>query len=215
MQEEAATLEETFNLDALNATPVSLFKEQYEYTDYYGNTVYYTPSLGERIETGVEAAGEALVEGAISWGFDPVIVNNWLNDTGASWEQLKKEQQIAEAQLAMANVQEASDYAKGILDNMMADLVAMNEAHQAAIQEAAQAKVDELKLEIEAQAQHDIEELENFVDIAVSELAAATAEGIDMLDDAIEDAYESVSEASEALDEAMAEPQSRFPFGPI
>ena len=175
MQEESASLEERFNLDAIEATPVSLWKSEYP--------------------------GENIGAAFVSWGFDPVIVNSWLSDTSASWEQLQHEQQIAEAQLAMGQVQEAASYAEGILDNMMADLVAANEGHMAAIEEAANAKVEELKLEIEEKAHADIAELEAFVEVALAELKAATAAGIEMLGESIEETLESIDEAAEELDE--------------
>ena len=97
----------------------------------------------------------------------------------------------------MGQVQEAASYAEGILDNMMADLVAANEGHMAAIEEAANAKVEELKLEIEEKAQADIEELEAFVEVALAELKAATAAGIEMLGESIEETLESIDEAAE------------------
>ena len=134
MEEEADTLEERFNMNALLRTPVNL-KYHSTYDDRPFNPWEYPdcpfpsdlpydmyedfwranckePTVVERVE-----------EQFITWGFDPVIVNSWLSDTTASWETLKQEQEIAEAQLAMSNVQEAADYAKGILDNAMADWV--------------------------------------------------------------------------------------------
>ena len=98
-------------------------------------------------------------------------------------------------------MQEAASYAEGILDNMMADLVAANEGHMAAIEEAANAKVEELKLEIEEKAHADIAELEAFVEVALAELKATTAAGIEMLGESIEETLESIDEAAEELDE--------------
>ncbi len=93
---------------------------------------------------------------------------------------------------------------------MMTDLVAMNEAHQAAIQEAADAKVAELKAQIEEQAHADIAQLEECVANSVAQLEAITSGIVEEVGTAIEDAYDGVGALSDMVDELAAEEEAEL-----
>ena len=147
MEKDADTLEERFNLMALRPSPATLKNSAHSLKrSSSGDDSDSSDSSdssddedeGKRIESAIETASENLGKAVISWGFDPVIVNSWLSDTASDWENLNNQQKIEEAQLAKSKVQEAADYAKSILDNMMADFVATSEEHQEAIQDATQ-----------------------------------------------------------------------------
>ena len=92
----------------------------------------------------------------MSWGFDPELVNEWLSDTATSWEELSREQQIAEARKAMGDIQVATDYLQSIADNMMEGIremnqahrdaiIEMNDAHRAAFQEAMDGRIADIR----------------------------------------------------------------------
>jgi|Transcript_27371 hypothetical protein len=68
-----------------------------------------------------EFAGK-VQDALITYGYDPEVVNTWFQTAGQNWEDLKREQQVAETKLAQQQIHEASDYVKAIVDNAMADL---------------------------------------------------------------------------------------------
>ena len=74
-----------------------------------------------------------------------------------------------------------------------------------AIQVAAEAKVNEIKAQIEEQAQADIEQLESCVEESLAKLESGSAALIEAIGDGLDDAMEAVEDASEAVDELAGE----------
>lgn len=93
---------------------------------------------------------------AIEYGYDPEVVQAWLEDNEASWEELQQRQDLENAQKAQRDIAEAADYVKGILDNMMADLQAARDAEVARYEADTQHFIDELKAHVDAEAEKEM-----------------------------------------------------------
>ena len=59
---------------------------------------------------------------AIEYGYDREVAKEWFTNSGAAWEELTKKHDKEEMELGQQHVREASDYVKGIFDNMVIDL---------------------------------------------------------------------------------------------
>ena len=58
----------------------------------------------------------------VEYGYDEEVAKAWFETTGASWEELSMKQDKESMELGQKQVKEASDYVKGIFDNMIVDL---------------------------------------------------------------------------------------------
>jgi hypothetical protein len=54
--------------------------------------------------------GDKIKDKIISYGFDQEVVSAWLENKGASWDELAREQAEAKAEIAKANIAEANAY---------------------------------------------------------------------------------------------------------
>lgn len=72
---------------------------------------------------------------------------------------------------AQADVAEAADYIKAILDNAAADFKAMGEAQQDAldVEAALNEKINELKVIVDTEAQANIDKLAKWMDLTISQ----------------------------------------------
>ena len=111
----------------------------------------------------MEEFATKLNDALVSYGYDPEVVNTWFETAGQNWEDLAREQDKANAALAQQQVREASDYAKGILDNAVADLRAQHEVNQQQMESELDAKVAEFKAQVDSAAQRDMDALEQFI----------------------------------------------------
>ena len=101
----------------------------------------------------------------MSYGFDPKVVNTWLEDTSQSFEDLQKEQDMETAQKAQADIREAADYLKGIADKWIADMPRQHDEKMAEMGEKLQGVVDNMKAKLDAQAASDIAAIDAWVQV--------------------------------------------------
>jgi len=122
------------------------------------------PDFGEEILDKLEQA-------AITYGYDPEVVQAWLSDKTASWTDIQRAQDADRVAQAQADVAEAADYIKAILDNAVDDFKAMGEAKQDAldVEAALDEKVNELKVIVDTEAQANIDKLANWLDHTISQ----------------------------------------------
>lgn len=132
IESQATTFQERFNLDGLRMTPVNLKRGDYYYDDYYYDDYYYEED--SKFEQAMEAVGEKIGEAAISYGFDPELVESWFEEKGTAWEDLAEAQNQAKADMAKADIAEAAEYMKGIVDNAVADIRSRVEENQEAFE---------------------------------------------------------------------------------
>lgn len=76
--------------------------------------------------------------------------------------------------MAKADVAEAADYVKDILDNWVTDLYSKQVDDQAAFEEAVDGKVANLKSQVDEQAQQNIDNISNWFDDVYSNIKDAT-----------------------------------------
>ena len=79
--------------------------------------------------TPIEQFAQQVKDALNSYGYDQATVDAWFSSNEAAWESMHREQEIARGELAQKQMQEASDYVKGILDRAVADLRAKDEAN--------------------------------------------------------------------------------------
>ena len=111
---------------------------------YYEEPVY-EPSPAEQ-------AAQQIRDAFASWGWDSDVAGSWLEETGASWEELMRRQDQEQTEQFQSDLQEASDYLKPILDNMVADLREKQAEQQAQFEQQAEEAVSELKTKAAEQA---------------------------------------------------------------
>merc|ERR1712051_575845 len=89
----------------------------------------------EKAQSEIEAAWDDFTAGvrdaAITYGYNPEVVANWINETGSSWEELDQRQQQEVAEKAQADIKVAADYMHGILDNARVDIQKKMDDNQA------------------------------------------------------------------------------------
>lgn len=65
---------------------------------------------------------EKIESAFVSYGYDPDVVQTWLQDQSASWQDIQQAQDEEAAAMAKADIAEAADYVNNILNNMVTDL---------------------------------------------------------------------------------------------
>jgi hypothetical protein len=108
----------------------SNYDDSYYGYNNYDDSYYYEEEQTE-IERVVEKAVEKVTDAVISYGFDVEVVQSWFENKGASWEELTRAHDEEKAAAFKADVAEANEYLKVILDNMVADIYARQEVASA------------------------------------------------------------------------------------
>ena len=135
------------------------------YWDEDGNYVanddmyYDNQAMGEQIK-------EALENSIVSYGYDPEVVQAWLQDKETTWQELEQASAEIQAAQAKADVAEAADYVKDILDNMIIDL----RARQVAETEMLDDWLNQMQADIDSQAQENIDKLSQWIDQAYNDV---------------------------------------------
>lgn len=170
---ETAALEksEEMNLDALRINPVSLGKwvtANSCWYDYYGYEQCETYEYYEEtpVADAFNAAGEKIADAAITYGYEPEVVNQWLKTQGQDMEAIQKEYQQAEFELIQGAVKDASDYMKVILDNAVTDIKARVEERQSQVFDDVDATVADWKAKIDEATDAQIADMEEWIEAA-------------------------------------------------
>ena len=170
---ETSALEksEEMNFDALRINPVSLGKwVEYEacYTDYYGYEQCEPDYQYEEtpVADAFNAAGEKIAEAAISYGFEPEVVNQWFKTQGQDMEAIQKEYQQAEFELIQGAVKDASDYMKVVLDNAVADVKVRVEERQSQVFDDVDSTVADWKVKVDEATDAQIADMEAWIESA-------------------------------------------------
>ena len=128
----------------------------------------------------MEKEMEKARDNLMSYGFDPKVVNTWLEDTSQSFEDLQKDQDMETAQKAQADIREAADYLKGIADNWIADMPRQHDEWMAEHGEKLQGVIDNMKSNLDKQAAEDIENIDRWVNDTYNEIVAMTEAPVDV-----------------------------------
>ena len=119
-----------------------------------------TPDPADLEPTPLEVFSQKARAALESYGFDQGQVEAWLTDVDQTWKDLDREQQIARGELAQQQALEASDYVKGILDRAIPDLRAKDEAANEQLKQDIDAKVVEIKAELDRAVQEGWDNIE-------------------------------------------------------
>lgn len=92
----------------------------------------------------------------------------------AEWEEMGARQDAEAMEMAEENVQEGADYIKGIFDNMVEDMRAQHEAEQAQFEAELDAFAAQLRDEVDANSQADVDAIGNFINDAYEHITEAT-----------------------------------------
>ena len=125
---------------------------------------------------GFEVVMDKIESAAVSYGYDSEVVQAWLQDKGTSWKELQQSHDVESIAQKKADVAEAADYIKGILDNMVNEMRTNQVEDQANFETALDDKVSDLKSKVDEQAQSNIDNLSNWFDQAYNNIIDATAE---------------------------------------
>lgn len=167
------------NWDEFYLTPVTLQSYHNDY-DYTEEETYEEPRIN---------FGEMIRETLLENGFDQAVVEQWLSDSSVALDQLNREHQQAELQLAQAQIAEANDYVKSFLDNLVANLRQKQAVNQAEFEAALDAKLDEMKAQMDAEALEAIDQLASWVDSNHAQVEEATQADIAaLIEEAIQEA---------------------------
>ena len=98
----------------------------------------------------------------IEYGYDRELAEEWFTTSGAEWDALKMEQDKASMELGQRQVREASDYVKGIFDNMVIDLKQKQVKDMESFSTNVDDFVGELKTQIDAQQKENIQKFEDW-----------------------------------------------------
>ena len=102
LQNNAANAGDMLNFDGIRMTPLNLSKykknndSDSEDSDEYDE---YEPTPADKIK-----------EKIISYGYDPEVVSAWLENKGATWDELSRAQAEAKAEIAKVHIAEANTY---------------------------------------------------------------------------------------------------------
>ena len=102
LQNNAANAGDMLNFDGIRMTPLNLSKykknndSDSEDSDEYDE---YEPTPADKIK-----------EKIISYGYDPEVVSAWLENKGATWDELSCAQAEAKAEIAKVHIAEANTY---------------------------------------------------------------------------------------------------------
>ena len=107
-------------------------------------------------------AKEEMRSKLISYGYDREVAEEWFTTAGADWEDLKMEHDKEEMELGQRQVREASDYVKGIFDNMIIDLKQQQVQDMETFSTNVDDFVSQLKTEIDAQQKENIQKFEDW-----------------------------------------------------
>ena len=119
-----------------------------------------TPDPADLEPTPLEIFSQKARAALESYGFDQAEVEAWLTDVDQTWSDLDREQQIARGELAQQQALEASNYVKGILDRAIPDLRAKDEAANEQLKQDIDAKVVEIKAELDRAVQEGWDNIE-------------------------------------------------------
>lgn len=147
---QANEFADMFNLDAIRITPRTLqynYYDDYNY-DYYNDDDYYYEDEPSQFEEAMQKVGEVVGEAVVSYGFDVELVESWFQNKTASWEELERQQMETKATQAKADVAEASEYIKAILDNAQADISQRVAEGQDAFESELDNKMADLKSQV-------------------------------------------------------------------
>ena len=156
LQNNAANAGDMLNFDGIRMTPLNLSKyKKNNDSDSEDSNEYdeYEPTPADKIK-----------EKIISYGYDPEVVSAWLENKGATWDELSRAQAEAKAEIAKVHIAEANTYFQTVIDNMIADLKAKNESIQAEYTAEIDARASELKAQAEKAAQDFISGVESWIE---------------------------------------------------
>ena len=121
------------------------------------------PDMDDQIEDAMEEASRQIRDAFVSYGWDSAAVESWMEETGATWEELMRRQDKEQNEQFQSDLKEASDYLKPILDNMVADLREKQVEQQAQFEQMVDEKSSELKTQVAEQAKTDLDNLEAWI----------------------------------------------------
>ena len=107
-------------------------------------------------------AVEEMKNKAISYGYDRDVAEEWFTTAGADWEDLTMAHDKAEMELGQRQVREASDYVKGIFDNMVIDLKQQQVQDMETFSTNVDDFVSQLKTEIDTHQKENIQKFEDW-----------------------------------------------------
>jgi len=99
LQNNAANAGDMLNFDGIRMTPLNLSKYKKNSDSDSENSDEYEPSPADEIK-----------EKIISYGYDPEVVSAWLENKGATWDELSRAQVEAKAEIAKVHIAEANEY---------------------------------------------------------------------------------------------------------
>ena len=110
-----------FNFDSLRI-PVTMESRKVQgYWDKDGNYVpnddiyYDNQAIAEELR-------ESISDALISYGYDPQVAREWLREKDASWKQIQEAADNSKVAEAKADVADAADHIKTMLDDMVSDI---------------------------------------------------------------------------------------------
>ena len=132
----------------------------------------------------------------IEYGYDREVAEEWFTTSGAEWDTLQVKQDKEAMELGQRQVREASDYVKGIFDNMVIDLKQQQVKDMETFSTNVDSFVGELKTQIDAQQKENIQKFEDWFNDKHNKVQEATNYTYDeVVDMATPEPEEAVEEA--------------------
>ena len=142
---------------------------------YVGEPVYYEdPAIYNQTHEPWAIAMEEMRTKLIEYGYDREVAEEWFTTSGAEWDTLQMEQDKEAMELGQRQVREASDYVKGIFDNMVIDLKQQQVKDMETFSTNVDSFVGELKTQIDAQQKENIQKFEDWFNDKHNKVQEAT-----------------------------------------